>query len=76
MIKYLNDRALHFGCSFALVILLGESFAAIAGVTKETADVLYKQCYQVGSGWDWKDIAADAAGIALGSLVRRVIIGY
>lgn len=76
MIKCINEKVLHFGCSFAIVMLLGEACAATASITKETADALYKRCYQVGSGWDWRDIAADAAGIALGSLLRRVIIGY
>jgi len=45
-------------------------------VTKEAADWMYKKNCKVGSGWDWLDILADVAGIAVGSVLRRLVFDY
>ena len=74
----LNDKLLHFLACLVITLTAGELCAVTAGVTKEAADWMYRKNCKVGSGWDWDwlDILADAAGIAVGSVLRRIVFTY
>ena len=76
MLLRINDKLLHFLACLAITLTAGELCAVTAGVTKEAADWMYRKKYKVGSGWDWLDILADAAGIAVGSVLRRIVFTY
>lgn len=72
----LNDKVLHFMACFIITLVLGENCAAVAALTKEFADWMYKRNCNVGNGWDWMDMAANAAGIVLGCVLRRIVFNY
>lgn len=76
MFLRINDKLLHFLACLVITLTVGELCAVTAGVTKEAADWMYRKKYKVGSGWDWLDILADAAGIAVGSVLRRIVFTY
>lgn len=78
MFLRINDKLLHFLACLVITLTVGELCAVTAGVTKEAADWMYKKNCKVGSGWDWDwlDILADAAGIAVGSVLRRLVFDY
>lgn len=76
MFLRINDKLLHFLACLVITLTVGELCAVTAGVTKEAADWMYKKNCKVGSGWDWLDILADAAGIAVGSVLRRLVFDY
>lgn len=73
--KTQRQAAAFFAC-LAITLTAGELCAVTAGVTKEAADWMYKKNCKVGSGWDWLDVLADAAGIAVGSVLRRLVFDY
>ena len=62
MLLKLNDKLLHFLACLVITLTVGELCAVTAGVTKEAAD--------------WLDVLADAAGIAVGSVLRRLVFDY
>lgn len=74
MFLRINDKLLHFLACLVITLTAGELCAVTAGVTKEAADWMYKKNCKVGS--DWLDILADAAGIAVGSVLRRLVFDY
>jgi len=58
-----HDLAQHFWVSAALADLAGEQMALAAGVTKELQDA------NGGSGFSFADLAADIAGVELGTRI-------
>lgn len=60
-----QDLAQHFVVSCALTARFGPSLAEKAGLAKEVSDA------QGGSGFSFKDLAADMAGVAFASQVRN-----
>ena len=76
MLLRINDKLLHFLACLAITLTAGELCTVTAGVTKEAADWMYKKNCKVGSGWDWLDVLADAVGIAVGSVLRRLVFDY
>jgi len=58
-----HDLAQHFWISAALADLAGEQLALAAGVTKELQDA------NGGSGFSFADLAADIAGVELGTRI-------
>ena len=75
MFLKLNDKLLHFLACLVITLTAGELCAVTAG-GKEAADWMYRKNCKVGSGWDWLDILADAVGIAVGSVLRRLVFDY
>lgn len=62
-----KDKALHFGVCFVLAIIY-PLIAIVAAAGKELYDMK-----QNGNHWCWKDIVADAVGVALGSVVHFLL---
>lgn len=68
----MKDKILHFCCCLLITLLLGWQAGATAAVTKEVADEMHYRQYSVGNGWDWMDVLADIAGIAIGIIIRLI----
>lgn len=68
-----HDKLVHAIVCFLICVCLGVAAASVAAITKEGADEYHKRVNGVGSGWDWKDIMADAVGILLGYLIRLIL---
>ncbi len=62
-----RDKWMHFGAC-AVASLVSTMLAVGLAVGKE-----YGDSKAPGNRWDWMDIAADVAGIAVGTCVRIVI---
>lgn len=62
-----KDKALHFGVCLVLAVIC-PIVAAVVAVAKEVRDERTD-----GNHWCWKDIVADAAGVALGSVVHFLL---
>jgi uncharacterized protein YfiM (DUF2279 family) len=58
-----KDKALHFGVCFVLASI-NPIVAVLAAMGKEAYDMK-----QNGNHWCWKDVVADAVGIALGTII-------
>jgi uncharacterized protein YfiM (DUF2279 family) len=78
-----NDKAEHAGAAAVIAsgatvilkdtehpVLYGFGIAMVAGLAKEAYD-----SRSGGTGWSWSDLAADAAGAALGAGVTGLVIG-
>ena len=63
-----KDKALHFGVCFVLASIC-PIVAAVVAVAKEVSDERTE-----GNHWCWKDIVADAVGIAVGSVVHLLVL--
>jgi uncharacterized protein YfiM (DUF2279 family) len=63
-----KDKALHFGVCFVLAAIC-PLVAIICAIGKEAYDMK-----QNGNHWCWKDVVADAVGIALGSGIHAILI--
>jgi hypothetical protein len=59
-----HDLGQHFAVSAALVVIVGEQAAELAGIAKEVSDA------NGGSGFSFQDLLADLAGVAFGVAVR------
>lgn len=64
-----HDKAVHFLACLTITLLLGMTAAIVAALTKEASDELAKRKHHSPYGWDWLDLTADAAGIAVGYLL-------
>lgn len=62
-----KDKALHFGVCFVLAVIC-PIVAAVVAVAKEVHDDGTE-----GNHFCWKDIVADVAGVALGSVVHFLL---
>lgn len=64
-----KDKMLHFICSFLITIILGLLFGSFIGLAAGLCAALLKETYdeykENGTGWDWKDVSADAIGIII-----------
>lgn len=65
-----NDKFAHFICNFLIVVILGIIFSPVIGLVAALVASFSKEAYdeftEDGSGWDWKDVLADAIGIMAG----------
>lgn len=63
-----NDKFAHFICNFLIVVILGIIFSPVIGLAAALVASFSKEIYDefTGSGWDWKDVLADAIGIMAG----------
>ena len=65
-----NDKFAHFICNFLIVVILGIIFSPVIGLAAALVASFSKEIYdeftEDGSGWDWKDVLADAIGITAG----------
>ena len=62
-----KDKALHFGVCLVLAAIC-PLIAIVAAAGKELYDMKHN-----GNHWCWKDIVADAVGVALGSVVHFLL---
>ena len=79
MFKYLNklfdwmslDGALHILCSLVILLVLAVFFPLWASVCLTCVVGLGKEVYDrlCGSGFSWKDLLCDAAGMAIGIII-------
>lgn len=63
-----KDKVKHFCACLALSVIC-PALGVIAAIAKEAYDMK-----QNGNHWCWKDIVADAVGIAVGSVVHVALI--
>ena len=64
------DKLLHFSFSALIVLGFGLTLGIIPGIIIGVIAGLAKETYDIkGTGWDWKDIYADSAGILLAILL-------
>lgn len=65
-----NDKFAHFIYNFLIVVILGIIFSPVIGLVAALVASFSKETYdeftEDGSGWDWKDVLADAIGITAG----------
>lgn len=62
-----KDKALHFGVCLVLAAIC-PLVAIVLAIIKEVYDH-----HTIGNHWCWKDIVADAVGVALGSAVHFLL---
>lgn len=62
-----RDKALHFGVCFVLAII-SPIVAALVAIAKEVYDY-----HQDSNHFCWKDVVADAVGIALGTGIHILL---
>ncbi len=62
-----KDKALHFGVCLVLAGIC-PIVAVVVAIAKEAYDA-----HKEGNHWCWKDIVANAVGVALGSAVHLLL---
>lgn len=65
------DGALHILCSLIILLVLSAFFPVWASVCMTAAVGIGKEVYDriCGSGFSWKDLLCDAAGIVIGIII-------
>ena len=63
-----KDKVKHFSVCLALSVIC-PLLGIIAAIAKEAYDMK-----QNGNHWCWKDIVADAVGVAVGSIIHTLIL--
>lgn len=69
------DRLAHFAVSLAVAVAVTVNIGAVWGVVLTLALGVAKECHdeRYRYGWDWKDLAADAVGVAVGVALAVIL---
>lgn len=71
-----DDKAKHLAACFCLTLVFGAMFGVAGGVCVALTAGVAKEAWDSrpgGTGWDWMDLAADAAGAVCGTVALVTI---